>query len=165
MLAPDGTRGGPRAIFRLRKPMNFRRILCVHNGPNLAGLRGTLEQQGYEVVPAKDGAKALDVLSKQEVDGVIMDYDLAAPGGTLRNCIRHQCPDMPMLLVRSVEELRTLPLRVFGAYLTTPEAPDAVFAHLKKLVSRPRSRLERHANSDLRRERDSDGRSRPEEVS
>ena len=112
--------------------MNLRRILYVHDGPEMENLRGTLEKQGYEVVPATNGAKALDVLSKQEFDGVILDSKVTTPGGyTLRSRIHHQRPDIPMLLFGSAEELRSLPLRVFGQYMKAPEAPDAVLANLK----------------------------------
>jgi len=112
--------------------MNPCRILCVHDGPELDELRNVLEEEGYEVLPAADGVKAMDVLSNEPVDGVILDFDLAAPGGwSLRNLIRHACPEMPMLLMRDVTEVKQLPLRVFRAYLKAPESPDAVLAHLK----------------------------------
>jgi len=112
--------------------MNPCRILCVHQGPELDELRHQLESDGYEVFPAADGGKAMDLLSSQPVDGVILDSDLSAPDGcTLRNRILHALPDMPLLLFREVSEVKHLPLKVFRAYLDDPDAPDAVLAHLK----------------------------------
>jgi len=111
--------------------MNPRRILCVHDGPGLEEIRNLLEVNGYEVL-ASDGKEALALLSSEPVDGVVLDCDTPAPDGrTLRGRIQHTCPEVPMLLFRDVEELKHLPLRVFGAYLSDPDAPDAVLAHLK----------------------------------
>lgn len=112
--------------------MSARRILCVHQKPGeLRALQGVLEQGGYDVLAASDGIKALDVLSNHAVDGVVLDYLTEAPGGiTLRQCISHQLPDMPMLLVDEVQDVET-PLQMFGAYLADPAPPDTVFAQLK----------------------------------
>ncbi|MGZ4787387.1 MAG: response regulator [Terriglobales bacterium] len=112
--------------------MNIRRILCVHHGPGMGRLRQALESEGYEVVPASNGGKALDVLSSQDVDGVVLDFDAEAPGGfSLRTRIHHQRPDIPMLLFDDVNDIEHLPLHVFRAYLQHPGPPDAILAHLK----------------------------------
>lgn len=108
------------------------RILCVHTGPELEELRDLLEGNGYEVVPASDGNKAMDVLTSQPVDAVVLDFDLSTRGGcSLRNRIQHASPGLPMLLFRDVQEVKQLPLRVFSAYLNRPDSPDAVLAHLR----------------------------------
>jgi len=134
MMAPDGAGGDPltSTTRRKRDEMNPRRILCVHDGPGLEEIRNLLEVNGYEVLPAADGSKAMDLLSSEPVDGVVLDYDTAAPDGRmLRSRIRHTCPEVPILLFRDVEELKHLPLRVFGAYLSDPDSPDIVLAHMK----------------------------------
>ena len=95
-------------------------------------LRKALESAGYEVVPAGNGGKALDVLSSEQVDGVILNFDATAPGGfSLRTRIHNQRPEMPMLLFHEVEDIEHLPLHVFDAYLQQPGPPDAILAHLK----------------------------------
>jgi DNA-binding response OmpR family regulator len=113
--------------------MSARRVLCVHQKPKqLETLRGVLEEDGYDVLPAADGIKALDVLSHQDVDGVIIGYDIEGPGGvTLRTRIQHQCPDVPILMVDEVQNVTRISLQMFGAYLKHPAPPEAVFAHLK----------------------------------
>ncbi len=111
--------------------MNIRRVLCVHEGPGLKKLQQALESEGYEVLPASNGSKALDVLSSQEVDGVVLDVDATAPGGySLRGRIRHVHPELPMLLFDEVDDIERLPLHVFRAYLQQPESPDTILAHL-----------------------------------
>ena len=111
--------------------MNTRRVLCVHDGPGMKKLQEALESEGYEVVPASNGSKALAVLSSQNVDGVVLDFDATAPGGySLRSRIRHVHPELPMLLFDEVEDIERLPLHVFRAYLQQPESPDKIFAHM-----------------------------------
>jgi CheY-like chemotaxis protein len=113
------------------KKMNTLRILCVHDGPGMQKLRQTLESEGYEVVPVVNGGKALDVLTSEDVDGVVLDFDATAPGGySLRTRIGHHRPDLPMLLFDEVEDVERLPLHVFRAYLRQPAPPDAILAHL-----------------------------------
>lgn len=126
-------RVGPAYVTkRKREEMNPRRILCVHDGPGLEEIRNLLEVNGYQVLPAADGRKALALLSSEEVDGVVLDYNAAAPDGRmLRGRIRHTCPEVPMLLFRDIDEVKHLPLRVLGAYLSDPDSPDAVLAHMK----------------------------------
>src|SRR4051794_9757285 len=101
------------------------RVLCVHDhAEQLTKLTGTLQQAGYDVVPAKNGAEALQVLESETVQGVVFGYDAEAPGGhSLRNRIGHLCPDVPLLMFSDVEEVRTIPLDVFRAYLDHPGPP------------------------------------------
>ena len=107
--------------------MSTRRILCVHEGPELQQVTKTFSLDGYEVVNASNGSKALDLLSSQEIDGVILDYDLPAPGGfTLRSRIQHQRPDMPMLLFDNAGELGDTEIGVFRACVE--EDPEAAFS-------------------------------------
>src|SRR6201989_3039541 len=96
--------------------MSALRILCVHRKPaQLEALKGVLEEDGYHVLWAADGTKALDVLSHQVVDGVVLNFDMEGPGGVmLRHRIQHQRPDMPMLLVDDVKDM-TMSLKMFGA--------------------------------------------------
>jgi CheY-like chemotaxis protein len=96
--------------------MSTRRILCVHEGPELQQLTKTLSLGGYEVLNAADGTRALDLLSSEAIDGVILDFDLTAPGGyTLRSRIQHERPGMPMLLFDDVQELGDTEIGVFRA--------------------------------------------------
>jgi len=107
--------------------MSTRRILCVHEGPELQQVTKTLALDGYEVLSASNGTKALDLLSSQEVDGVILDYALSAPGGyTLRNRIQHHRPGMPMLLFNDAGELGATEIGVFRACVE--EDPTAAFS-------------------------------------
>jgi len=112
--------------------MPNRRILCIHRGPELKQLCGVLQQDGYEVFPAADAGKALDLLASTQVDGVVLDSKLRGPDGvSLRNRIQHQCPEIPMLLIEETGDVRNMPLDVFCAYLHEPRSPESIFAHLR----------------------------------
>ena len=112
--------------------MSTQRILCVHDrAQELQELRGTLEQAGYEVVPAKDGSEAMHALRAGDVDGVVLDFNLEAPGGvTLRSRISHAFPEMPLLLFSRVEEIKQMPLSVFEAYLHNPGPPESLISRI-----------------------------------
>lgn len=103
--------------------MTTLRILCVHkSGSVLQELQQALEHVGYEVVQATDGERAVQVLFHERVDGVVLSYDMEAPDGrALRNQIQHVHPDMPILLFSNVDEIRKIPLHVFGECLAHPD--------------------------------------------
>ena len=108
--------------------MTVSRILCVdEDRPSLEQLRVALQSAGYEAIPTSDGEEALRLLATEEVDGVVLSYNMAAADGrSLRNTIRHFYPETPMLLFSAIEELTQMPLEVFRAYLAHPGPPAAV---------------------------------------
>jgi DNA-binding NtrC family response regulator len=99
--------------------MTSSRILCVHeNGSVLQELQEALAKTGWDVVLANDGLHAAQILEREHVGGIVLSFDIEGPdGGALRNQIRHLCPEMPLLLFSSMDEIRGLPLHVFSAYL------------------------------------------------
>lgn len=111
--------------------MTTPRILCVHESRSvLEELQRTLEGAGYEVVQAVDGEQAVQVLTQERVDGVVLSYDMEAPNGrALRNEIQRTYPDTPMLLFSDLDEIRNMPLHVFGEYLVHPELQDLALVY------------------------------------
>ena len=103
--------------------MTMLRILCVHEDESVLETLGrALQTAGYGMLSAKDGEGALRMLSGERVNGIVLDYEMAAPDGrSLRNQIQHLYPNVPMLLFSDVDEIRDMPLHVFGAYLEHPE--------------------------------------------
>jgi CheY-like chemotaxis protein len=92
-------------------------------------LQGTLEDAGCEVASATTGNEALQILSSTPIDGVVLDYDVEAPGGvSLRFRIRHLRPELPLLIFSDVGELRRVPLQAFRAYLDHPGPPDSLIS-------------------------------------
>jgi CheY-like chemotaxis protein len=95
------------------------KILCVENQPeNMAVLTCMLEGIGYDVMPAKNGGEAIDVLSKEAIDGVLLEYNLPdAVGTTVRAQLKAISPDIPVLLFTGVSSQTPLMVRFFDAYL------------------------------------------------
>jgi CheY-like chemotaxis protein len=99
--------------------MSGMKILCVENRPeDMAVLARMLERIGYEVMPAINGGEAVDLLSKQAIDGVLLEYNLPdATGATIREQLKAIRPDIPVLLFTGVGAQTPFMLRFFDAYL------------------------------------------------
>jgi len=101
------------------------RVLCVHeNGAVLRELQQSLAKTGCAAVLAKDGDQAVRILHHEQIDGIVLSYDIQiADGHALRNQIRHVCPDLPVLLFSNMDEIRDVPLQVFSDYLQHQDLP------------------------------------------
>ncbi len=80
-----------------------KRVLLVDDSPNvLAELGVALRDDGYDVVPARNGEQALELLSVQAVDAVLMDVQMPGLGG-LETCRRIKAApamrDIPVVLL------------------------------------------------------------------
>jgi CheY-like chemotaxis protein len=103
--------------------MGGMKILCVENQPeDLATLTCMLEGIGYEVMSATNGGQAIELLSRQTIDGVLLDYDLPdASGAAVRARLKAIRPDIPVLLFAGVGSQTPFMLRFFDAYLRNAE--------------------------------------------
>jgi CheY-like chemotaxis protein len=99
--------------------MNGMKILCVEDQPdNLEVLTFMLEGIGYEVMPATNGDQAVDMFSKQSIDGVLLEYNLPDVCGVdVREQLKAMRPDVPILLFTGVGDQTPFMLRFFDAYL------------------------------------------------
>jgi len=99
--------------------MSGMKILCVEDQPEyMAMLTCMLEGIGYEVMPAKDSGQAIDLLHKQAIDGVLLEYNLLDAAATnLRLKLKQMRPDIPVLLFAGIGRQTPMMLRFFDAYL------------------------------------------------
>jgi len=99
--------------------MSGMKILCVEDEPeSMAKLTCMLEGIGYEVMPASSGKQAIDVLSRQTVDGVLLEDNLPdAASSTIRSQLKTLRPDVPVLLFSGVTRQTPFMLRFFDAFL------------------------------------------------
>ena len=95
------------------------KILCVENRPkDMAVLTYMLQGIGYEVMPASNGEQAIDMLVKEAIDGILLEYDLPDSSGTVvRTRLKAIRPDIPVLLFSGVSSQTPFMLRFFDAYL------------------------------------------------
>jgi CheY-like chemotaxis protein len=113
--------------------MSGMKILCVEDHPDhMAMLTSALEGIGYEVMPASNGGQAVDLLSKQAVDGVLLEDNLPGSTGTkLRAKLKAIRPDVPVLIFAGVGRQTTFMLRFFDAYLRNSERAGSVLGDLE----------------------------------
>lgn len=116
------------------------KILLVDDDPDLLSVTGfALQQAGFLVVTAVDGAAALDVFERERPDLAVLDINLPKLNGfELAKRLREQSRiPLIMLTARGEEEdvVRALSL---GAddYLTKPFSPKILLARVKALLRR-----------------------------
>jgi len=99
--------------------MSGMKILCVEDHPDyMAMLTCMLEGIGYEVMPARNRVQAIDLLTNQAIDGVLLEDNLQdATGTTLRAQLKAIRPDVPVLLFAGIGSQTPFMLRFFDAYL------------------------------------------------
>jgi CheY-like chemotaxis protein len=99
--------------------MTGMKILCVENQPEgMAVLTYMLQGIGYEVMPASSGEQAIDMVAKEAIDGVLLEYNLPDSSGTaVRMRLKTIRPDIPVLLFSGVSSQTPFMLRFFDAYL------------------------------------------------
>lgn len=118
-----------------------KKILLVEDEESLAiGLEFNLKQEGYKIIRAHDGKKALEYFESQEFDLIILDIMLPfVDGFEVAAIIRERLPQIPILMLtaRSAARDRVKGLEI-GAddYLTKP-------FHLKELLLRVHGMLKR----------------------
>jgi len=100
-----------------------------------------LENAGFEVVTAADGAEALDVARGSEVALVLLDVCLPGLSGyEVLHSLRDVRPTLPVLLVSGerVESFDRTAGLLLGAddYLVKPFAPDELLARVRALLRR-----------------------------
>ena len=103
--------------------MSGMKILCVENQPeHMAILTSMLEGIGYEVMAATNGGQAVDLLTDEAIDGVLLEYNL--PDETvidLRTQLKRIQPDVPVLLFEGIGSQTPFMVRFFDAYLRNGE--------------------------------------------
>ncbi|KQW02890.1 response regulator [Rhizobacter sp. Root1221] len=100
--AASGTTDGPASLLGPKK------ILAVDDSPTyLNELASTLRDEGYDVVPARTGEEALELLAVQPVDCILMDLMMPGLGGQ-ETCRRiKDAPlvrDIPLIMLTASED-------------------------------------------------------------
>ena len=123
------------------RTMSSMRILVVDDEPAVReSLRRALQLEGYEVELAGDGQEALDRLSENTVDAVVLDVSMPRLDG-LETCrrLRSQGSALPVLMLTARDEIVD---RVAGLdagaddYVVKPFALEELLARLRALLRR-----------------------------
>jgi two-component system response regulator GlrR len=97
-------------------------LLCIDDHSEvLAILREFLQSSGYSVLTAASGHAGLKVLAANQVDAVIVDYEMPRKSGDLvAKEIRRSYPQLPILM--------------FSGYVS--ELPASAFQHVDAVVTK-----------------------------
>lgn len=117
------------------------RILVVEDNVDVAfGLRTALENEGYEVVIAPDGAAGLDCAKEPDVDLIILDLMLPRMDGyRVLRAARQAGIDIPVLVLTAKgEEVNKVQAFSIGGddYVTKPFGVLELIARVKALLRR-----------------------------
>lgn len=143
--AASSTGDGPASL------LGPKRILAVDDSPTyLNELASTLRDEGYDVVPARSGEEALELLVIQPVDCILMDLMMPGLGGQ-QTCQRIKAApvvrDIPLMLLTALDD-RSAMLEGLGAGADDYIQKSGEFTVLK---ARVRAQLRRKQFEDENR--------------
>ncbi|MCP4974849.1 MAG: response regulator, partial [Maribacter sp.] len=116
-------------------------LLVEDNEMNLEMLQEVLSMSGIKVVTANNGQEALDVLSKEPVDGILMDCQMPVMDGyeaTRRIREQEEFKGLPIIALtgNAMESERQKVLAIgMNDFITKPIQFDTLFTTLAKWVS------------------------------
>jgi len=122
------------------KPMNNRTILVVDDEPQIRRvLRATLSSNGYEVLEAKDGPEAIDMVLRERPDLILLDVNMPGMSG-LEACSKIRLSyhgPIIMVTVRNTERDKVVALDA-GAddYVVKPFAIGELLARIRAALRR-----------------------------
>jgi CheY-like chemotaxis protein len=124
---------GPQIVYLVRVPAAERPILIVDDERDTReALRGMLEDQGYSVVEAANGRKALHYLTSDQLEPQLILVDLRMPemtGWELVALVKAYAPlsGIPVVVISAHEPYRRIMPAGISAYLKKPIAPELLF--------------------------------------
>lgn len=115
-----------------RKPV----ILCVDDEWNgLEGRKILLEERGYKVLTATNGAEALKLFAVHPVDLVLLDYHMPQmTGDAVAERMRASQPDIPIALLSADDELPESALKWIDVFVSKGESPANLLQIVEHLV-------------------------------
>lgn len=119
--------------------MSARRILIVDDDPAVrALLRMTLPVEGFEIVDAPDGERALDLIAERVPDVVLLDWSMpGTTGGEVLTELRERGVTVPVIVLTAEAAPRYRERAVeLGAasFLTKPFSPLELLAEVERLL-------------------------------
>lgn len=119
-----------------------RKVLTVDDASTMRKMIAlTLKAAGYEVIEAPDGPEALDLISKMDIDMMILDVNMPKMNGIevvkkVRSDIRHSDTPIIMLTTETQETVRT-EAKMAGAtgWINKPFKQDHLIGAVGKVFS------------------------------
>jgi len=112
-------------------------ILCVDDTASLLeGQKMLLEENGYRVLTATNGADAVRVFVTHSVDLAILDYHMPGMNGAVAAArMKDSEPGVPMMLVSGDEDVPTSDLEAIDCFLSKSESISSFLEKVDYLLS------------------------------
>jgi len=113
-------------------------LLCIDDEPNVLAVRKMLlESVGYRVLLADTGPRGIDLLKREHVNTVIVDYKMPEmTGSEVAEQIRKTHPGMPIIMLSAFVDLTPEQLKDVDAYVTKGESPDVLLRTIENVQPR-----------------------------
>ena len=120
-------------------------LICDDNETVHQTLQLYLQEAGFQVISAFDGASALDIVNQQKIDLMILDIMMPNMFGTEVCRQIRKCSDLPIIILSAkVDEADRIVGLELGAddYVTKPFSPKEVVTRVKTVLRRTQPRKE-----------------------
>lgn len=117
------------------------RILCIDNHWNgLVGRKTLLEKNGYEVLEATSGDAGLQLFLSQQVDAVVVDYQMPGMNGAaVATEIKRINSQVPIMLLSACCRLQKNKLRAFDSFMSKSQPATTFLSVLHEMLeTRPK---------------------------
>ena|SRR5579859_4007978 len=113
-------------------------LLCIDDEPNVLAIRKMLlESVGYRVLLAQSGPQGLELLQREQVHTVILDYRMPEmTGAEVAERIRAMRPGLPIIMLSAYVDLTEDQLKDVDAYVTKGESPDVLLRTIEGVQPR-----------------------------
>jgi CheY-like chemotaxis protein len=110
-------------------------LLCIDDEATVLTVRKMLlESVGYKVLLAESGPKGLQLLQREHVHTVILDYKMPEMNGSeVAERIRASHPGMPIIMLSAYVDLSEEQLKDVDAYVTKGESPDVLLRAIERV--------------------------------
>jgi CheY-like chemotaxis protein len=108
-------------------------LLCIHRDPAELSL---LEQSGYELITATNGADGLRLFVSRPVDAIVVDYHLGLlDGGVVAAEIKKIKPQLPIVMLAGNVELPNDTLKCVDALVAKSDGPHFLLETLRVVLN------------------------------
>ena len=116
--------------------MSRKTLLCVDD--EVIGLHArklVLERHGYHVLTAHDGEAGLSAFEKNQIDAVVLDYQMPGmTGGVVATAMKRTKPEVPIILLSAYLSLPKHEASKVDAFLMKGESPQALLQKIAELT-------------------------------
>jgi CheY-like chemotaxis protein len=114
-----------------------KKILCIDDHwSGLIGRKMLLEQNGYEVLEATGGSEGLKLFLSQDVDAVVLDYQMPdMNGAVVATKMKRARSTVPIILLSAYGPLPKRKLQSIDKFVSKSESPAAFLSTVDDLLT------------------------------